>query len=167
MLIQAGRAGQKVGWVPIKVNPRTRPSRLFHSNTHFIYNQLKSMFLVYLFYCPMRFFSWLAGISFFLALVGSIRVAYYLWFVADNIQKFKSGTGLFVLFFLILSTIFVIVGLLGSVLSGLRYLIEDLRCRFKTLFSDSFKTVFHHELIENSTFGSWKDYDTEEDLNDK
>ena len=167
MLIQTSRAGRKVTWVPIRVNARTRPSRLFRSNTHFISNQLKTMFLAYLFYCPMRFFGWLAGISFFFALAGSIRIAYYLWFSVDTIQKFKSGTGLFVLFFLVLSTIFIIAGLLGSVLSGLRYLIEDLRYRFKSLFSDSFKTVFHHELIENSPFGLWKDLDTKEFPNGK
>ena len=101
MLIQASRGGLKVSWVPIRVNPQTRPSRLLRSNTHFISNQLKSMFLAYLFYCPMRFFGWLAGISLIFALAGSVRIAYYLWFSAETIQKFKSGTGLFVLFFLV------------------------------------------------------------------
>jgi len=167
MLIQAGRAGQEVGWVPIRVNPKTRPSRLLQSNTHFIYNQLKSALLVYLFYCPMVFFSWLAGVSFFFVLAGAVRIAYYLWFVADDVRKFKSGTGFFVLFFSILSLVFVIAGLLGSVLSGLRYLIEDLRCRIRIIFSNGSKTVFNSELIENSRLGSWKNYSLADDNSSK
>lgn len=132
MLIQAGRTGLRAAWVPIRVNPATRPSRLFRSGSHFILSQLKVMLFVFLFYCPMRFFGWLAGLSALLTLAASTRVAYYLWFTPEGVHKFKIGTGLMLLFGLVLTLMLLISGFLGAVLSGLRSLAEDTRFRVRS-----------------------------------
>ncbi|MBI4843124.1 MAG: glycosyltransferase family 2 protein [Nitrospirae bacterium] len=48
-LIQAGRTGMNVTWVPISVNPKLRESRLFKSIPDFLSKQLFIIFNVYLF----------------------------------------------------------------------------------------------------------------------
>ena len=50
MLIQSRRLGLKVAWESIRVNPKSRESRLFKSIPHFLGKQLSTIAKVYLFY---------------------------------------------------------------------------------------------------------------------
>jgi glycosyltransferase involved in cell wall biosynthesis len=133
MLIQAGRAGLKVGWVPIETNPKTRESRLYKSTTGFIFQQLKTIVIIYLFYYPMHFFNCLAAISFTVSLLMGGRIAYFLWLSGPGHLKFKTGSGMLLLFSLIATALFFITGMLSSVLSGLRFLIVDIRSRVRSI----------------------------------
>lgn len=127
MLIQAGLTGLNVTWVPVSVNPATRPSRLSKSSAHFIYNQLQIILRSFIFYSPMRFFGLLAGISLFISFLSSLRIAYYLWFAGSEIAKFKGGTGSVLIVSIISAFIFILAGFMGSLISSLRYHIHDLR----------------------------------------
>lgn len=131
-LIQAGKNGLAVISVPVGVNPQTRPSRLFRSNSHFILQQIKTIFSAYLFYCPMRFFGALAVLFGAVSVVCMVRLSYYLLWVDPEFVKFKTGTGFLCLFALILTVICIVSGLFGSVLTGLRLLLEDLRYRIRS-----------------------------------
>jgi len=133
MLIQAGRTGLKVDWVPIRTNSKTRDSRLFRSSVHFICQQLKIMFIAYLFYCPMRFFSWLASLSFVVSVLMASRIAYFLWLSHPAQAKFKTGSGVLLLFSSIVAIVFLITGLLGSIFSGQRFLMNDIRSRVRNI----------------------------------
>lgn len=144
MLIQAGRTGLKVGWVPIRTNPKTRKSRLFESNVHFIFRQLKIIFVAYLFYCPIRFFGWLALISFAISITMASRIAYFLWLSPVGQAKFKTGSGVLLLFSSIVCVVFLIAGLLGSVLSGLRFLMNDVRSRIRNI--ELRRNIIPHDL---------------------
>jgi glycosyltransferase involved in cell wall biosynthesis len=155
MLIQAGRSGLHVAGVPIGVNPATRESRLFRSTWHFVLNQIKVLFSIYLFYCPMRFFGWLAAGAFAVALLSGTRVAYYLWFVEDALQKYKAGTGALMTVTLILGVTFLLCGVFGSLFSGLRLMLEDVRYRVRSV-SLARDGIRQGKLIESPTPFRWQ-----------
>jgi len=133
MLIQAGRIGLKVDWVPIKTNPKTRDSHLFKSNMHFIIQQLKIVFITYLFYCPFRFFIQLTLITFIVSVLMALRIIYFLLLIGPTQLKFKTGSGMLLLFSSISTILFLITGLLSSILSGLRFLMIDIRSRVRNV----------------------------------
>jgi len=132
MLIQAGRTGLKVDWVPISFNPMTRPSRLFRSIPQYVFTQLKTLCTMYVFYCPMAFFARLAAFFFAISLLLSSWVAYFLWF-SGMPGKVKGGAMGLLLFTSFVSVICIVTGLLGSVLSGLRFLLHDHRVRIRNM----------------------------------
>lgn len=132
MLIQAGRTGLRVSSVDIGTNPKYRDSRLFKSNLHYIWEQLKVIFNAYIFYCPMRFFIWLSSFSFFISILMIIRIVYYLC-LPEHIMKFKVGSGFLLVFTSVVTVLFFVTGLLSSVLSGLRFLMFDVRSRTRSV----------------------------------
>ena len=158
MLIQAGRRGLRLFWVPIQVNPAYRPSRLFRSNSHFIIMQLKTMLKVYLYYCPLRFFSWLVAFLGIVVLLSLARLSYYLLFVGEDFAKFKIGTGLLLLFCLLLAVIFIVSGFLGQIMTGQRYVMEDIRYRILNNQDTQKRLLAEYDLIAAPQFFRWKRY---------
>lgn len=148
-LIQAGRTGMNITWIPIRVNPKLRESRLFKSIPDFVSKQILIIFSVYLFYAPMRFFSWIASFFFVLSIINASRILYYLYFVGIAELKFKTGSGILLLFCATATILFLVAGLLGSVLSGLRILIVDLRSRIRNIEFSQEIPPFDIELIKN------------------
>ena len=132
MLIQAGRTGLKVAWVPVSSNPMTRGPRLYKSNVGFVLHQVQTLLSIYVFYCPMQFFSCLAGLFFLISVLLSGRIAYYLWF-SDIPAKIRAGTMGLLLFTSLVTVLLLVTGLLGSVLSGLRFLMNDHRVRIRNM----------------------------------
>jgi glycosyltransferase involved in cell wall biosynthesis len=156
VLIQAGRTGLRVEAPRIEVNPKTRESRLFRSMPHFVARQIKVILGTYLFYCPMRFFGWLAAGAFAVSAVSILRLSYYLWFVEEGSQKFKGGTGTLLIVSLLVGILCLVSGLIGVVLSGLRFLIEDLRFRMRNISLHEKIYPCHLNLIRAPRFFEWK-----------
>ena len=75
-LIQAGNSGLKVGWVNIRINPKTRNSRLFKSLIHYLFRSSQTIIYMSSLYAPGRFFSYLAILSFIPALLLGGRFVY-------------------------------------------------------------------------------------------
>jgi hypothetical protein len=155
-LIQAGRTGLRIGTAPVGVNPKTRPSRLFRSIPAFIARQLRTMFGVHLFYFPLRFFGRLSLYSFLVAAGFGVRTAYYLWFAEEAARKFKVGSGLAVIGGLFLGAAFLVGGLLGSVMSGLRNLMEDTRYRVRSLQLSGSAPPPELDIIRSPELFRWK-----------
>lgn len=132
-LIQAGRSGLNVQWVSINTNPKRRESRLYKSVHNFVFLQLKTLLKIYLFYCPMRFFVWLASLFFLFSMMNAGRILYFLFLVGREDIKFKIGSGILLLFTTIITVLCIVAGLLGSVLSGIRFLMIDLRSRMRNM----------------------------------
>ncbi len=61
-LIQAGNTGLRVASVDIRVNPSTRPSRLFRSIPQYIYKSGMTIFTMFMLYRPGRFFATIGGV---------------------------------------------------------------------------------------------------------
>lgn len=154
-LIQAGRTGMKVYTVPIRTNPSLRKSRLFKSIPVFIVQQLKIMFKVYLLYCPMRFFLGLASISFTVTVLNVLRISYFLFFAETGNFKFKEGSGVLLLFSAIVTVLFIVGGLLGSVLSGFRSLMLDMRSRIRKIEIQQNVSLPGSGIVTNSNFFEW------------
>lgn len=132
-LIQTKKLHLFVESVPIKTNIKTRESRLFKSTLSFIFNQLLSILRVFIFYSPMRFFGSLSAFFFLISVILSIRILKFLWITDLDFAKFKVGTGILVLFTSLVSIMFLIAGFLGTVLSGIRFIIIDNRIRIRYL----------------------------------
>lgn len=131
MLIQAGCTGLIVDWIPIRTNLKLRESRLFKSIPSFIYNQMKIMFAMTLFYRPMSVFGALSALFFTISLILSVRIGMFLWFIEPSMAKLKSGSGLLLIFTSIVTVLFFVFGLLGYSFTGIRNLIIDMRSRIR------------------------------------
>ncbi|RPH18792.1 MAG: glycosyltransferase family 2 protein [Actinobacteria bacterium TMED270] len=76
-LIQAGRSDLVVSDIPIKVNPTTRPSRLFRSKRQYVRRSAGTISRVYAMHQPLRVFNIPAAI---IALVGIVLFGRFGWF---------------------------------------------------------------------------------------
>ncbi len=120
-LIQAGQKRMAVMAVPIRVNPKARPSRLFRSLPEFLYRSSATMVRSYTMYQPLKVFS-AAGL--FLILIGFGPVARFLYFYlrgdgAGNIQSLILGGVLITIGFIIVT-----VGLVADLIASNRKLLE-------------------------------------------
>ena len=121
MLIQAGNKQMVVVSVPVRTNPPTRESRLFHNIPQFIARQAVSMVRMYAMYRPMRFFFYIGTL---LSLAGIIPIARFLvlFFTGNgegNIQSLILGGALAGMGFMVFIT-----GLLSDLISQNRQLNE-------------------------------------------
>ena len=155
MLIQAGRTGLKVDWVPIATNTKSRDSRLFRSIPDFILKQLKNTFAVYLFYRPMHFFGVLASLFFVISFLLGLRIIYHIWFLDPALVKFKMGSSILLIFTSIVMVLLIIAGLLGSVLSGVRFFIIDIRRRIRTSELQQNINSLDMDIITAQEFFKW------------
>lgn len=163
MLIQAGNSGLKVDWVQIETNPKTRDSRLFGSTAKFIFRQLKTILAMYLFYRPMHFFGLLSGISFLISIILSVRIGYFLWFVGPELARLRTGSAVLLIFSSIVCVLFAIVGLLASVLSGLRIIGFDIRSRMRNYELKQEIPPIDMDIVRGDETYRWMDMRTNED----
>ena len=80
-LIQAGAHRTPVEYVPVRTNPKTRPSRLMNNLGHFITSQVATILRAYTMYRPLRVFSALSALVVMGGLALGIR---YLYFVSHG-----------------------------------------------------------------------------------
>jgi len=134
-LIQAGVAGEAVEFVPIRVNPQTRPSRLMKSMGEYIAKSGVAIVRAYTSYRPIRFFT-VTGVT--LVILGMIPgVRFLVFFLSgDRIGHVQS---------LILAAIFTIVGfqvilfgLVADAINRSRRMLEELVYRVRKLELDRF-----------------------------
>ncbi len=127
-IIQAGKKGLRVGHVPIRVNPPTRPSRLVKSNWHYIWQQAATILRIYALYEPMRTFTYLS-LPFLLAgffLIGRFLLFYVTGqtFMGRHIQSVViGGTGVTIGFLIIL------FGILADISALNRQVLEEMLYR--------------------------------------
>ena len=80
-IIQAGKSDIAVTSVPIRVNGKLRPSRLFKSIPDYIKRSVGTIFRIYAMYEPLRVFATLAAL---IGLVGVGLFARFIWFYATD-----------------------------------------------------------------------------------
>jgi hypothetical protein len=129
-LIQAGALRLTVEYVPISINPQTRPSRLMKGIGHYIRKSTPTILRSYTMYSPLRVFSVLGGSLIAAGMVPGIRFL-YLMSVGHRVGHVQS---------LILSAILLIVGfqvllmgILADLLSCNRKLMEEVSYRVRKL----------------------------------
>ena len=129
-IIQAGKRRMAIAHVPIRTNPRVRPSRLFDNIFSYIKASTATIVRIYAMYEPLKVFSYI-GATIFLA--GAALVVRFLYY-------YFTGTGMGHVQSLILSAVLMIVGfqvlligLVSDVISGNRKLLEDLVYRVRSI----------------------------------
>jgi len=132
-IIQAGHMKMKISHVPIDVNPKTRPSRLFRSEFHYVWQSWPIILRSYIIYKPLRTFFYASLPPGILGLVLCVR---FLW-------NYLAGRGSGYVQSLILAAICLIISFNLMVLGILADLISANR-------------NLSHEILFNSRVGKLK-----------
>jgi glycosyltransferase involved in cell wall biosynthesis len=162
MLIQSKKLGLKVTWQSIRVNPKARESRLFKSIPNFLRKQIKTIAKVYLFYYPIRFFTKLSCAFLALSVLLALRICYFLWIADPANLKFKTGTGALLIFSSIVSILSISTGLLASILSGLRFLMLDMRIRIRNIELEQKIIPLDIDITTAPSFFNWANHTNKE-----
>lgn len=125
-VIQAGRKGIPITWVPVRVNPDLRPSRLVTSVFDYVRRSMITIVRIFMLYKPLRFFTLMA---FILAVPGVLGIFRFLVFYAmgegaGNVQSLVISGAL-----VGTAAIVQIGGLLADLVAVNRILLEDIRSR--------------------------------------
>lgn len=129
-LIQAGKLGLTIRSVPIETNRPTRESRLQRNMWHFIKAQAATILRLYVFYEPLRTFSYVAAPF---LLVGTLLIGRFLvnWLLTGEnrfVQSVAIGSGAFVAGLLIF-----LVGVQADITAKHRQLTQETLYRLKKM----------------------------------
>jgi glycosyltransferase involved in cell wall biosynthesis len=131
-IIQAGRKGLRVAYLPIQVNQPTRASRLIESNWSYVTRSAGTILRLYALYQPLRTFFYL-GLPFAgLGLLSLLRYGYF--YVTDqggvgrHVQSLVIGGTLLTVGFLLF-----VLGIVAELIAANRALTEDALYRIKRL----------------------------------
>ena len=131
-LIQAGKKGLRVAYVPIQVNQPTRDSRLIKSNWSYVKQSAATILRLYVFYEPLRTF-FLISLPF--VVVGLFALIRFLYFqvigqtgVGRHVQSLVFGGTLLTIGFLLF-----ILGVIADIIAANRMLIEETMYRVKRM----------------------------------
>lgn len=125
-LIQAGNSGIRVSSVDIRVNSKTRESRLFKNTFEYIVKSSTTIISMFILYRPGRFFSYLALPFILISLLLGLRFIYLIYFL----QSFDSGrTHIPSLILLsvcvIVGTLLIALGIIGEIQKAQRRITEE------------------------------------------
>lgn len=129
-LIQAGARRAAVEFVPIGINPQTRPSRLMRSIPHYIRKSGVTILRAYTMYRPLRVFTITGLATIALGLIPAVRFLYF--YLTGNrvghVQSLLLATILLVVGFQIL-----LIGLLADLISFNRQIGEEALYRIRRM----------------------------------
>lgn len=129
-LIQAGENKLKLEYVPIRVNKKTRESRLFRSIPNYIAKSIVTLVRVCITYRPLKYFSYSGGIAFLFGVLVGLRFIYFYFtgYGGGHIQSLILASILLTLGFQL-----VMFGLLADVVATNRKLSEDIQSRVRNM----------------------------------
>ena len=117
-IIQAGHMNIRIGHIPIRVNPKTRESRLISSVPHYLFRSISIILRSYITYKPLRTFLYLALAP---GLAGPAICLYWVLFLKrGHIQLLQLGVTLILIAFMLL-----MLGILADLISANRKLIQQ------------------------------------------
>ena len=128
--IQAGLHNLKVESVPIKINPKTRASRLFSSTFSYIWNSGINILRIYTLYRPLKIFTLMALVNFILGTGLGVRFLYY-YFIDEgggHVQSLIMSAILFNLSFVLF-----VVGVMSDLIGFNRRLLEEMVMRMRRM----------------------------------
>ncbi len=121
-IIQAGKSDIAVDSVPIRVNGKLRPSRLFKSIPDYVKRSVGTIFRIYAMYEPLRVFATLAT---FIGLLGLALFVRFSWFYFTEDAPTGHVQSLFVGGVLILVAVqLFLLGIIGDLLRANRVISE-------------------------------------------
>jgi glycosyltransferase involved in cell wall biosynthesis len=129
-LIQAGSSRLAVEFVPIRVNPQTRPSRLMRGIPHYLTNSGVTIVRAYSMYRPLRVFT---TIGLALIVLGTLPGVRFLWFVTQGEPRGHIQSLILAAILLIVGFQVLLIGLLADALSFSRKILEETLFRVRRL----------------------------------
>jgi len=129
-LIQLGHQKLKIISVPIRTNPKSRPSRLINNIPHFLGQQAATVLRVYATYHALKVFLALGLVIIIPGLFGFLRFLYFYWNGQGqgHVQSLIFSAALFLVGILIF-----ISGLIADLIGNNRKLIESALYRIKKI----------------------------------
>jgi glycosyltransferase involved in cell wall biosynthesis len=127
-IIQAGRSNMAIRQVEVKVNPRSRESRVVRSVLKYVSRQMQTMFRIYAVYRPLRFFATIGAVFFLAGSLLGLRYL-YLYFVAHSVGHVQSLLLAAVL--MVIGFQMVVLGILADLIAVNRKLGEECLYRLK------------------------------------
>lgn len=126
-LIQAGNSNLRVQSVDIRVNPKTRESRLFRNIFEHIYKSADTIIRMFILYRPGRFFLWIGTIFNLAAAVLGGRFIYLLW-ITDHPDKSRTYIPSLILLAILAfwGVMSYMIGILGELLKFIRKQNEEI-----------------------------------------
>jgi glycosyltransferase involved in cell wall biosynthesis len=129
-IIQAGQKSMGITSVPVRINPDSRPSRLFKNIPSYIQRQVSTIVRIFMTYRPFRFFAVPGILLFFVGFAIGLRFLYYYLTVGGEgkiqsliLAALLMGSGLFL----------VVVGLLADLIGVNRNMLERLDWKVQQL----------------------------------
>ena len=129
-IIQAGKKRMAIAHVPIRSNPKTRPSRLFGSVWTYVKRSASTIVRIYTMYEPFKVFTSIGLLTFLAGFAISLRFLYF-YFNNDgqgHLQSLLLAAVLMIVGFQVL-----LIGLVADVISANRKLLEDLLYRVRSM----------------------------------
>ena len=123
-LIQAGNSGIRVASVDIRVNPKTRESRLFKSIPQYIRKSGVTMLAMFVIYRPGRFF-FITGAFFWLAALAIGVRALYLRWIGDGLFRDHLPSLLVLVLCAVIAIMLDARAIIGELLKAQRRLTEE------------------------------------------
>jgi glycosyltransferase involved in cell wall biosynthesis len=123
-LIQAGNSGLRVASVDIRVNPKTRESRLFKSIPQYIKKSGGTMIAMFILYRPASFFMLCSLPLWLITLLLWIRIFFLKFHLSVPFKQFLPSMILSVIIALI-ALLLMILALIGNLLKAQRRLTEE------------------------------------------
>jgi glycosyltransferase involved in cell wall biosynthesis len=129
-LIQAGYKGLTVKQVPVRVNPQTRPSRLFRSIPQYLGRSVNTITRAYLLFRPLRVLGTVGALT---SAAGLFLVGRFLYFYftlpgpTGHVQSLVVGGVLILLGFQV-----ILIALISDLIAANRRLLEDVLYRIKS-----------------------------------
>lgn len=130
-IVQAGRNKIAMMSVPIRTNAELRPSRLFSSMFGYIKKSMLTILRAFMLYKPMRFFTIVAAIPFFIGVALGIRflVFFFMGAGGGHVQSLILASTLLMLGFMTF-----VIGLQADIISSNRKLLEDIRYKVSKMY---------------------------------
>lgn len=125
-LIQAGQHNMAVAWVPVRVNPDMRPSRLVRSVSGYVIRSLLTIVRIFVLY---KAFAFLLTISLALVTPGVILGARFLYQFAIGEGAGHVQSLILASLLISLGSVIAVTGVLADLVSVNRRILEDIRSR--------------------------------------
>lgn len=132
-LIQAGARRAAVLFVPVGINPQTRPSRLMRSIPEYIRKSTVTIVRAYAMYRPLRVFTTLGAVLIGLGMLPGLRFLYF-YFTGNRVGHVQSL--ILAAMLIIVGFQVVMIGLLADVLASNRKLLEEVVYRMRRRDAD-------------------------------
>ncbi len=124
-IIQAGKKGIALAWVPVETNTELRPSRLLSSIPSYIFHSMVTIVRIFIVYRPFRFF---ASIGFVFATLGGALLLRFLYY-------YLTGNGTGHIQSIVLAGILtgigfhtILIAFIADLISVNRRLLEQIKC---------------------------------------